>query len=399
MGSRCSLEDSDRIAHHPPHHFTASVLKGQVIKMSEKNCRWGILSTAGIAKKNWHSIANSGNGQVVAVASRSIDKAQTFINECQASVPVPHEVAAVGSYEEILKRSDVDAVYVPLPTGIRTEWVVKAAQAGKHVMVEKPCGVTTADVQKMVGACNASNVQFMDGVMFMHSARMDAMRKVLDDGKSVGTIRRIASHFSFCADDSWVQSNIRASSHLEPAGCLGDLGWYTIRIILFAMNYEMPLEVRGRILHGVKRADSSDVVPMEFQGEMHFPNGVSATFFNSFRVNHQQWAHISGSKGYLQINDFVLPYFGNEVSFDVGNHNFEADGCYFTMEKTLRSHLLPEYSNNNRNAQETELFRSFADLVISGKHDHFWPEVALKTQRILDAALNSAKNGGSAVTP
>ena len=367
--------------------------------MAEKVCRWGILSTAGITKKNWHSIANSGNGHVVAVASRSVEKAQQFIDECQASVPVAHPVAALGSYDELLKRSDIDAVYIPLPTGVRTEWVVKAAQAGKHVMVEKPCGVTSSDVRKMIDACKASNVQFMDGVMFMHSARMDAMRKVLDDGKSVGTIRRIASQFSFCADDSWVQSNIRASSHLEPAGCLGDLGWYTIRIILWAMKYEMPVEVRGRILNGVKRADSSDVVPMEFQGELHFESGVSATFFNSFRANHQQWAHISGTKGYLQVNDFVLPYFGNEVAFDTGNHNFAADGCFFNMEKSLKAHQLSEYSNNKPNAQETGLFRSFADLVVTGKRDAFWPEVALKTQQVLDAAFESARRDSVAVKP
>jgi predicted dehydrogenase len=266
-------------------------------------------------------------------------------------------------------------------------------------MVEKPCGVTTADVTRMVDACKASNVQFMDGVMFMHSARMNAMRQVLDDGQSVGTIRRIASQFSFCADESWVQSNIRASSQLEPAGCLGDLGWYTIRIILFAMKYEMPVEVRGRILNGVKRADSAEIVPMEFQGEMHFANGVSATFYNSFRTNHQQWAHVSGTKGYLAVNDFVLPYFGNEVSFETGRHNFAADGCFFNMEKSLRTHSLPEYSNNTKNAQETALFRNFADLVLSGKTDPFWPEVALKTQRILDAALKSAHQQSAAVAP
>ena len=367
--------------------------------MGGKTCRWGILSTADIARKNWHSIVNSGNGQIVAVASRTIDKAQQFINGCQASAPAPITVAAVGSYDELLGRTDVDAVYIPLPTGIRTGWVIKAAQAGKHVMVEKPCGVTAADVQKMIDACKASGVQFMDGVMFMHSARLGAMRKVLDDGASVGTIRRIVSHFSFCADESWVQSNIRASSQLEPAGCLGDLGWYTIRIILWAMNYEMPIEVSGRILNGMKRVDSADVVPMEFQGEMHFANGVSATFFNSFRANQQQWAHVSGTKGYLEIDDFVLPYFGNEVSFDVGNHAFAAHGCYFNLEKHLQTHLLREYSNNAENAQETALFRNFGELVLSGKRDAFWPEVALKTQLILDAALKSARAGGGAVLP
>ncbi|MEZ6061013.1 MAG: Gfo/Idh/MocA family oxidoreductase [Planctomycetaceae bacterium] len=367
--------------------------------MSDRRCRWGILSTAAIAKKNWHSIGNSGYGQVVAVASRSVEKAQAFIDECQQSAPAGHAVDAVGSYEALLERSDVDAIYIPLPTGLRTEWVVKAANAGKHVMVEKPCGVTADDVQKMIDACDANNVQFMDGVMFMHSARMQAMRDVLDDGESVGTIRRITSQFSFCADDAWVGSNIRASSNLEPAGCLGDLGWYTIRFALWAMKFEMPTEVRGRILFGAKRPDSPEDVPMEFQGELHFANGVSASFFNSFRANHQQWAHVSGTKGYLNVSDFVLPYFGNTVSFEVANHNFVANGCHFDMERYSRQVSVNEFANNKPNAQETALFRNFAALVLSGKRDSYWPEIALKTQQVLDAALRSARNGGESVVP
>lgn len=347
--------------------------------------------------KNWHSIAASGNGQVVAVASRSIQKAQAFIDACQSSVPVPQQVDALGTYEELLAREDIDAVYVPLPTGVRTEWVVKAANAGKHVMAEKPCGVTAADVQTMIDACEANNVQFMDGVMYMHSARMPEIRKVLDDGESVGEIRRIASQFSFCADEEWVSSNIRASSNLEPAGCLGDLGWYTIRATLWAMKYEMPTEVRGRILFGAKRADSPDEVPMEFQGEMHFASGVSATFYNSFRGNHQQWVNISGTKGYVEWKDFVLPYFGNTVSFDVANHDFVGDGCRFNMEKYLKTISVSEFSNNARTAQETNLFRNFSTLVLSGKVDRHWPEIALKTQQVMDAALTSARNNGEPV--
>lgn len=366
--------------------------------MSKKMCRWGIMSTAGIAMKNWHSVAASGNGQVVAVASRAVEKAQAFIDACQASVPVPQQVDALGSYDDLLARADIDAVYVPLPTGIRTEWVVKAANAGKHVMVEKPCGVTAADVETMIDACEANNVQFMDGVMFMHSARLPKVREVLDDGESVGEIRRIASQFSFCADEEWVASNIRASSNLEPAGCLGDLGWYTIRATLWAMNYEMPREVRGRILHGAKRPDSPEEVPMEFQGEMHFASGVSATFYNSFRGNHQQWVNISGTKGYVEWKDLVLPYFGNTVSFDVANHQFVDNGCLFNMEKYLKTISVSEYSNNAETAQEAKLFRTFATLVLAGKVDSHWPEIALKTQRVLDAALSSARNNCEPVT-
>ena len=366
--------------------------------MAGSMCRWGILSTATIARKNWQSIANSGNGCVTAVASRSEEKAQQFIDDCQSSVPVPQKVEAVGSYEELLQREDVDAVYVPLPTAIRAEWVIRAANAGKHVMVEKPCGIHVDDVQAMVDACQKNGVQFMDGVMFMHSARMPEIRRVLDDGSSIGQLRRIATQFSFCADDAWVKDNIRASSNLEPAGCLGDLGWYTIRMILFVMNYEMPKTVRGHILNAVQRQDSPESVPMEFQAEMHFENGVSAVMYNSFRTNHQQWINVSGTAGYLTVSDFVLPSVGNEVAFDVVRNDFQVDGCRFDMEHYPRRVAVPEFSNNHVSAQETVLFRRFSELALSGNTDSFWPEVSLKTQRVLDAVLESAQNGSEMLT-
>lgn len=367
--------------------------------MSEKTCRWGILSTAGIAMKNWHSIALSGNGQLVAVASRSADRAQEFIDTCQASVPVLHSVDALSSYDEIVAREDIDALYLPLPTGLRTEWALKAARAGKHIMVEKPCGITTADVQTIVDACNASNVQFMDGVMFMHSARLPAIREVLDDGDSIGAVRRIVSHFCFCADDEFYSSNIRCSSSLEPAGCLGDLGWYTIRFSQWVMKYEMPVEVRGRILQGTRRGDSPDTVPMEFQGELHYADGVSASFFNSFRTNNQQLAMVCGARGDLQMNDFVLPFFDRELAFEVSSHEFELDACRFNMARHTRRVSVDEYANNAPDAQETNLFRNFANLVNSGERDAHWPEITLQTQRILDAALKSARHGSEAVQP
>ena len=208
--------------------------------MTSSLCRWGILSTADIAKKNWLAIRNSGNAVVTAVASRSVERAQKFIRECQAHSPFEQVPAAVGTYEELLTRKDVDAVYIPLPTGLRKEWVIRAAEAGKHVLAEKPVGVTAADVIEMTAACAQHNVQFMDGVMFMHSQRLPKLREVLNDGQSVGRLRRISSQFSFAGSDEFVKGNIRASGELEPAGCLGDLGWYNIRFTLWAMNYQMP---------------------------------------------------------------------------------------------------------------------------------------------------------------
>src|SRR5271155_5347056 len=107
--------------------------------MQETNTRWGILGAAQIARKNWLSILNSGNGAVVAVASRKLDSAARFIEECQAQAPFPVKPQALASYAELIVCPDIDAVYIPLPTALRKEWVLAAAKAGKHVVCEKPC--------------------------------------------------------------------------------------------------------------------------------------------------------------------------------------------------------------------------------------------------------------------
>jgi predicted dehydrogenase len=355
-------------------------------------CRWGILGTAGIARKNWQAIVLAGNAEVTAVASRTLDRARQFFAECQAHTPLPHAPIAVGSYEALLARSDVDAVYIPLPTGLRKEWVIRAAEAGKHVLVEKPVGVSTADVQDMLAACDRHGVQFMDGVMFMHSRRLDALRQALDDGHSVGKIRRIATQFSFEGGDAFRRDDIRMNSQLEPHGCLGDLGWYCIRFTLWTMNYQLPTQVSARLLATAARADSPAQVPLEFSAELLFPDGVSASFYCSFQTENQQWANISGTKGHIQVDDFVLPFFGDEVRFDVTNSAFQVSGCDFAMERRTRTVALSEYSNSHPTAQETNLFRTFSELVTSGRRDPHWGEIALATQKVLDACWKSARS-------
>lgn len=364
--------------------------------MSERICRWGILSTANIARKNWLAIRNTENAVVTVVGSRQIEKSQQFINECQASAPFAKAPEACGSYDELLKRSDIDAVYIPLPTGVRKEWVIKAANAGKHVLCEKPVGVSAADVAEMLAACKKNNVQFMDGVMFMHSQRLTKLREVLEDGESVGKLRRICSQFSFCAPDEFVSSNIRGSGGLEPLGCLGDLGWYNIRFTLWAMKYQTPHKVSGRLLTQAGRAGDGDV-PMEFSGELFFADGVSASFYCSFLNENQQWVNLSGTKGFIHVPSFVCPYYGSEVSFDVNNTKFITRGCDFNMEEHTRRVAIPEYGNSAPNAQETNLFRNFSKLALSGKPDESWGQIALQTQRVMEATVASARQDGKLV--
>jgi predicted dehydrogenase len=356
-------------------------------------CRWGILGTAGIARKNWQAIALAGNASITAVASRSLDRSRQFIAECLAACPLPNAPAAVAGYAELLSRSDVDAVYIPLPTGVRKEWVLKAARAGKHVLAEKPVGVGAEDVREMLAECDRNGVQLMDGVMYLHSRRLEALRQTLDDGESVGRIRRIVAQFSFHGSEGFLQSDIRLSSELEPHGCLGDLGWYTLGFALWVMKYELPTHVTARLLGEAGRPDSPGKVPIEMSGELVFRDGVSASFYCSFRTENQQWANVSGAKGFVHIPDFVLPFFGDETRFEVTNSVFQVNGCDFDLQRRSRRVSVPEFSNSHATAQEAGLFRTFSTLVTSGKRDPHWGDIALKTQLVLDACRQSAREG------
>ena len=325
-----------------------------------KTLRWGFLSTAHIARKNWNSILHSGNNTLVAVASRDIARSRSFIEQCQASAPFAKAPTALGSYEELLASPEVDAVYIPMPTALRRDWVVRAARAGKHVLCEKPCAANLADLETMLAACRDNRVQFMDGVMFMHHPRLEHMRAMLDDGKSIGGIRRIMTIFSFRPDAAFFKNNIRVMGNLEPAGCLGDVGWYCIRFILWAMRWQMPVEVNAKI---ISASDSgANAVPTEFSGELVFADGASAGFFCSFTTN-QQWVNLSGESGWLRVEDFVAPN-------DDAPAGFVVNGTHMSVP--------PNSGDSSENPppvrlQHVNMFRNFADQVSSGELNTDWP--------------------------
>jgi predicted dehydrogenase len=345
-----------------------------------KPLRFGFLSTANIGRKNWESIFNSGNAIVTAVASRDAARSRRFIKELQAKAPFTTVPTALGSYEELLARPDVDAVYIPLPTGLRKEWVLRAADAGKHVICEKPCGVNATDVKQMAAACAKNRVQFMDGVMFMHHPRLECIREALDDGKSIGQVKRITSNFSFHLAETAYATNVRVNSRLEPAGCLGDLGWYCLRFTLWAMGWRLPREVTGRILTERGAARGRPGVPVDFSGELIFDDDTSASFYCSFIAGYQNWVHVSGEKGWLRVADFVHPRGVLETGFEVNG-------------ETMRVKSGGKRTKAAAVAQQTRMIRNFAKQVFSGKLNREWPESALKTQRVLDACLESARKG------
>jgi len=212
----------------------------------------------------------------------------------------------------------------------------------------------------------------------------------LDDGKSVGEIKRVTSAFSFCAPPEFFSSNIRANAQLEPYGCLGDLGWYCIRLALWVTNWRMPEKVNGCVLSRAKANGQSDSVPTEFSGELFFKSGVSASFYCSFITENQEWANVSGTRGYVEMPDFVLPHAGSELALTVYNNVFSKNGCDFRMEAHARKIRIPEHSNSHPTAQESNMFRAFGEQIQSGQLNELWPEMALKTQEVMCACLESA---------
>ena len=335
-----------------------------------KKLRIGFLSTANIGRKNWKAISASGNCIVTAVASRDLARSRKFIQECQAEAPFETTPAALGSYEELFALKNVDAVYIPLPTALRKEFVIRAAQNGKHVICEKPCAASVAELEEMISSCKKNRVQFMDGVMFMHNCRLGEIRKTLDDEKSVGQIKRITSQFSFRGSEDFLSSNIRVNRTLEPHGCLGDLGWYCIRFALWTMNWQMPDRVEGKIISHA--GNNLSGVPLEFSAELFFEGGVSAGFYCTFLAAYRQWADISGAQGHLRVPDFVLPVADGDLAFEVNDRVVKTDSAW--------------------GAQQVNMFENFANQIFSGELNDEWPVWALKTQKVVDACFNSALN-------
>src|SRR5262249_28853471 len=138
-------------------------------------------------------------------------------------------------------------------------------------------------------------------------------------------------------------------------------------------------------------------VPIGFSGELFFPGGTSSSFYCSFQAANQQWAIVGGTQGYFQLADFVVPFFGSEVGFEVNSPTLRIRGCDFNMESHPRRFAVQEYGSGTENAQETNMIRKFAQIVLSGQLEPHWGDQALATQQVIDACLRSAQEDGRVI--
>jgi len=152
--------------------------------MPDRKIRWGVISTANIGRAAvLPAIQASRNGELVAVASRDGAKAAEFA----AQLGIPR---SYGAYEELLAAADIDAVYIPLPNSLHREWTVKSAEAGKHILCEKPLALNPAECAEMADAARAHNVKLMEAFMYRFHPRTAKVLELMASGV-IGELRLI----------------------------------------------------------------------------------------------------------------------------------------------------------------------------------------------------------------
>jgi predicted dehydrogenase len=340
----------------------------------EQPVRWGILGTAKIASKVGRAIHDSRGSRLTAVASRDIGRARTWIadhtvgrpevNGIQPFLPAASTVATYGSYLELLRDPDVDAVYIPLPPSLHCEWTCRAAEHGKHVLCEKPLALNLAEAEQMAEACRLAKRQLMDCVMWVHHDRTNAMQSELSSG-TLGRLRRVTSAFTYNAVDIG-SDNIRFQRELG-GGSLGDVGWYCVRATLWALG-DLPERVwaTARYERGVD---------MNLSAELWFRGERMASFDCGFDTNFRKWFEIAGTEGSLVCDDFVNPW------------DFMKARYWIHKRGKSVQHDFPAC------LQEVRMVESFCDGVRSGSLNSKWPQAAIDTQRISDAIARAARTG------
>ncbi len=198
-----------------------------ILVMSNSKVRWGILGVANIAvKKVIPGMQQAPNVAIAAIASRDLTKAQKAA--AQLDIPV-----AYGSYEELLADPLIDAIYNPLPNHLHVPWSVKAAAAGKHVLCEKPIGLTAAGTELLIAARNKYGVKIGEAFMVRVHPQWLRARELVRTG-AIGKLRSVVSVFSYFNNDP---KNIRNQSAIGGGGLM-DIGCYPITMARFLFGRE-----------------------------------------------------------------------------------------------------------------------------------------------------------------
>ena len=323
--------------------------------------RWGVLSTARHGTNTViPALQAASGGRVTAVASRDVERAQ----EWAARLGIPR---SYGSYEVLLDDPDIDAVYIPLPNSLHREWTIRAAEAGKHVLCEKPLALNAAQAAEMVAACRQAGVTLAETFQWRHHPQSHRARALLCEGV-IGTLRLIEAGFTFPLTRP---GDIRLRPELG-GGALYDVGCYAISLARYMTGAE-PLSVTAQATWTESGVDDLLVATLAFPGD------VLAHINCSMNLVLRQYFELVGTQGALVVNRAYKPLDDAPGEIVRCEENRAPVETYTTP--ALNSFVL--------------MAGDFNRAVLDGSEVPFPAEEAVLNMRVIDAVYEAARRGGT----
>ena len=250
--------------------------------MTNKTLNWGLLSTARINRALIPPLQVSKRNHLLAVASRSQETADAYAKEKKIE-------RAYGSYEALLADPDIDVIYNSLPNHLHAEWTIKAVEAGRHVLCEKPLALSVDEVDAVKAAARKHGRVVAEAFMYRHHPQTLKVQEMVKNG-SLGTLKLIRASFGFFLDR---EGDIRLKPEMG-GGSIWDVGCYPISYTRTIVGTS-PLEVFGWQVTGKSGVD------LTFAGQMKFANNVLAQIDCSFDIPLYWGVEILGSEASLKI--------------------------------------------------------------------------------------------------
>jgi xylose dehydrogenase (NAD/NADP) len=326
--------------------------------------KWGVLGNAEIARVCViPAIQKSRNGIVHGLATRSPESA--------AGVAAENNISKVyHGYDDLLADPHIDAVYIPLPNHLHRTWTLKALEANKHVLCEKPFACNASEATEMVNGAAAAGLFLMEALMYRFHPRNRLVRDMVTLGK-IGTVNLVRSAFCYPMDKETLARGDNARLKVETGGgALMDVGCYCVSVAQWFMGGE-PTAVQAQAVY------HSSGVDMHLVGSLRFPGEGLATIEVSFISSLQQTYSIIGGEGAIELpHDAFIPW-EREAAFTVRGKNQEVG----------QKHLTP-------GADEYQLMvEHFADAALGRETLAVKPEESVRTMRILDGLAEAARTG------
>lgn len=255
-------------------------------KTMEQKIRWGVLGCAGIAEqRTLPGLLKAGNAELTAIASRGkSEKLERFRSEFRPE-------RTYESYEVLLEDPEVEAVYLPLPNGLHCDWAVRALEAGKHVLCEKPLGISRREVERMKAASEKSGKLLMEAFAYRQSPQTKRVKEIVDSG-AIGPVRFLVSGYCIRLEN---REDVRYSKELA-GGATYDVGCYNVNLIRTLAGCE-PEQIKAAGEIGESGVDLGSTVAMRF------PNGAEAVFYCGFGSCQDFGYRVVGERGTIRVDD------------------------------------------------------------------------------------------------